>query len=684
VHTLRYAVLLPFSLLLASAALTGCGGGTASFPDAVVSASADGPPLSGSVYGGHAPLQGAHVYLLQPGITGYGSAAASILGNNGATSVGQYAITADTSDPNVPVGAKYETTDSNGGFNFTGAYKCTVGQPVYIYSFGGNIGSTPATLNTSIVQLATLGNCPSSGNFSTPGNGALSFVYLNEVSTVAAAYTFQPFTLSTNNDAWHIGSSGTTQALLGIANAANTAAQLYSIQGNGPTSTTADGEGHIANATTPNGNGTVPQATVNTLANILAACVDSTTASSQCTAIFNVATDNGETTGTKPIDTATAAINIARYPAGNSTGSVNATFASALFAVPSGTVPYTPALAAAPNDWTLSIVYTGGGIGETPGQSPHDVAVDASGNIYTTSFSGNKLAIFSPLGVPASPSGFGTALDGPDSVAIDSTSSFVWLVNYSGKSVSRFTTAGGGEMEFSVGQAVVQDAEFDGSGNVWVTSDIGSALTKLNSAGTVQTTITANMVSPIGLAIQPGAAGSIWVADEEENDASAVTNAGVALSGSPFSGNSSNHATDVDAPNGVAIDSTGHVWLTNGNGTVSALTSTGGDVTGSPFSTGSTNYSDGIAIDGSNNIWVTNSLSNTVFVLNDAGAEITPKTGFLSKPVTKPDGIAIDPSGNVWYDSANAGVLYELVGAASPTVTPLSYAVANSKLGAKP
>lgn len=789
-------------------ALIGCGGAT-NFPDSVASSSAAGPPLQGNVYGGHAPIQGAHVYLLQPGTTGYGSAATSILGTGTTTTPGGFTLVSNTSDPNVPAGAMYEVSDSGGNYNFTGAYACTVGQPVYIYAFGGNIGATtstgtttftisqivvtnagggtatytftinstqaltvgqsvtiaglngfsifggddfailnkaqtvianpapttttfsftatdtfgfgstiangtyvpngnpnnpigngtataavttttPPAQNSSVVQLATLGNCPASGatNFGSGSSDPISFIYMNEVSTVATAYTFQPFTLATHNDAWHIGSSGTTQALLGIANAASTAAQLYNIQGTGPSSTTPDGEGHIANATTPNGNGTVPQAKIDSLANILAACVDSTTASSQCTAIFNVATDNGETNGTKPVDTGTAAINIARFPDGNGVANTDANYTSDLNSIPTGTVPFTPNLGnTAPNDWTLSISYTGGGLGTTDAEDPHDVAVDASGNIYTTNFTGAKLAIFSPLGVPASSTGFGTNLNEPGSVAIDSTSSFVWLVNYgTDQNVSRFTTAGGGETEFPTGQAELQDAEIDGSGNVWVTSDNGNALIKLNSAGALQKTITANIATPYGIAIQPGAAGSVWVANEAADDASAVTNAGTALTGSPFAGNTGRRGrdTDVEAPIGTAIDSTGNVWLANHNGTVSALTSAGGDFTGSPFTTGSTNYNDSLAIDGSNNIWVTNTLSDTVFVLNDAGATITPNAGYVTSPATEPDGIAIDPSGNVWYDSANAAVLYEVIGAASPTVTPLSAAVANSKLGTKP
>jgi len=222
------------SLFIGTLTLVGCGGAF-NMPDSSVSSTEEvaGPPISGSVFGGHAPIQNAHVYLLQPNTAGYGGVATSLLGNNGATSANGYVLTTNVNDPHVPTTGtvpKYVTTDANGLFSLTGAYTCVVGEPVYIYAWGGNFGGTTIN-NKSIVQLLTLGNCPSSGNFSTANNGALQFVYLNEVSTVATAYTFQPFTTTANNDAWHIGSSGSTQALLGIANAANTAAQIYNIQG---------------------------------------------------------------------------------------------------------------------------------------------------------------------------------------------------------------------------------------------------------------------------------------------------------------------------------------------------------------------------------------------------------------------------------------------------------------------
>jgi hypothetical protein len=404
------------SLFIGTLTLVGCGG-AASFsnPGSTVTTTPDTPqvvtgtPINGTVYGGHAPIQGQHVYLVQPGTTGYGSLGTSII----------TAANSNTSDPNVPLGAQYVITDSGGNFN-TGAYTCVVGRPVYVYSWGGNIGGTGAVNNNNIVQLATLGNCPSSGNFYTSGNGALQFIYLNEVSTVATAYTFQPFTLVTNNDAWHIGTSNTTQGLLGIANAANTAAQLYDIQGGTQLSSCTGGscgEGHLANFATQlsgvdnQGNGVVPQATIDSLANILSDCVDSVpsrvgTITSQCNSLFTVARDDGTTRGTEPTDTATAAINIARFPAGNSSSNnVDATYASDIFALQANSVsPYVPELRNAPHEWTIAINYPDNAVDGYPNQvnpnlgAAESIAVDNIGQIWITAQTQQDIVRWSNMG----------------------------------------------------------------------------------------------------------------------------------------------------------------------------------------------------------------------------------------------------------------------------------------------
>jgi streptogramin lyase len=772
-------------LVSGSVALTGCAGSltSAGFPDtpAVVAPGA----LHGNNFGGHAPIAGAHLFVLEAEASpnGYGGKATSLLTSTDAS------VTMDqtgTLATNPTYGMYYITTDSGGAFNITGDYTCSVGRPVYLYAKGGSPGlpaqgvatsisqidvgttgastafdfttattqffyvgepvalsgftgtkfvdtlngqtatvqatnlstttfevdladtgtnkiakgtytttdfgtsgvvtATPNTDNYQIVNLAMLGLCPgTSGEFA----NTLSYVYMNEVSTVAMAYAMAPFATNATNgtvqDATQIGSTSTN--LLGLQNAAINAGQLYDIQG-GNQSSVYEGEGHIARAVTPAGNGTVPQATLDTLGNVLAACVDSQntydpflvtptgTQSAQCAQLFSNATTTGGTTGSaEPQDTATAAFNIAHLPAG--AASRTAAFMQNIYALQGSSYPFAPQLTAQPNDFSIAISFSGGGIGQTGGQSPHDVAIDASGNVYTTNFGSNKLVKFSPLGVPANSTGFGTALNAPGSVAVDSTSSYVWLVNYHDSDVSRFTTAGTNETEFDTGQTLLQDAEIDGSGNIWVTANNNNALVKLNSGGTLVVTET-TPVSPFSLAIEPGAAGNIWVADETQNDTSVYTNAGAAYPGSPFT------AGGIQDPTGNAIDAKGNVWFGNNNGTVTALTSTGAKIAGSPFATGNTNYSDGIAIDGLGDVWVTNSLGGAVYELSSAGAEISPTTGYTAKPATEADGLAIDGSGDVWYDSYNAAAIYELIGAAAPAKNPLSLAVQQSTLGTRP
>ncbi len=546
-------------------ALTGCGGFSgASFPDASVNPeSASLGSISGSNFGGHAPLVGAHVYVLQPGVTAgsgtssataYGALATSILNtNNVANGSNNPNAVANSSDPGIPTGWYYQTTDTTGAFNISGDYTCTVGLPVYLYLYGGsptfpspqNTGSNtfsistfnitgtsgaytlnftinttgaqnienayvgegyvisangsanPAghypfdtsfqtvlanglttttfssslgttttaqltsgglaantsypqtgsnmtvtfqpTFNSGVVNLAMLGNCPS-GGFT--GANRISYVYVNEVATTAAAYALAPFapaTITTSNDyATYIGTS--TNNVAGIQNAALIAKQLYDITGS-QLSTVYAGEGHIANTATSLGNGIVPQANLDTIGNILAACVDSnngattvgtsgsynsgtgayTGISPQCNILFSNATNTGIPTtstgtgvnapGIQPFDTAMAAINMARHPAGppNAYSTSGATtFVNNLYTLPTGNRPFQPDLASTgagqPNDFTIAIDYVYG-TSNPYSAGAESLAIDKIGNVWFTS-QNNGVANyyfyeFSPIGAPS-------------------------------------------------------------------------------------------------------------------------------------------------------------------------------------------------------------------------------------------------------------------------------------------
>ena len=220
--------------------LTGCGIGRLVPP-----ATQPGASLHGHVHGGQQPVAGANVYLLAANTTGYAGAGIAPSGANSSLSLLNAADTGSADN----IGA-YVTTAADGTFDISGDYACTPSSQVYLYAHGGDPGGGT---NSAAGFLALLGNCPAAGNFS-----AVPFIEMNEVSTIAAAYSFAGFA----SDPLHVSTNGSPQALTGIANAFATASNLVDL-----------GSG-TALAITPAGNGTVPQATLNTLANILASCIN--------------------------------------------------------------------------------------------------------------------------------------------------------------------------------------------------------------------------------------------------------------------------------------------------------------------------------------------------------------------------------------------------------------------------
>jgi hypothetical protein len=606
-----------------------------------------GLSIHGNVHGGQQPIIGAHVYLLAANTTGYGQPSVSTL---------------DPTAPNVATDAvgTYVTTDPTGSFSISGDYTCTSGTQLYIYALGGNPG---AGTNPASGLLAVLGQCPASGTFA----ATVPFIWINEVSTVAAAYAMAGYA----TDAAHVSSSGTPLALTGIANAFANAANLASIS-NGS-----------ALATTPGGNGTVPQAEINTLANILASCINSTGTitgpanPSACYTLFSNAMSNG-TSGNLPTDTATAAINIAHYPT-----------QTALFSLQSGiAAPFEPALTSVPTDFTVGITFTGGGL-----STPYNIAIDGSGNAWVTNNSANSITELSSSGSPISPAaGYtGAGLSFPQGIAIDSLGN-AWVANDGNGSVSELSNSGtpispstgytGGGLNQPQGIAI------DGGGNVWVTNPATHSMSKLSSSGVAISPAAGytlpSLDSPQGVAID--ASGNVWTPNSVSNNVTELSNYGAALSPltTGYTGGGLNMAT------GITIDGSANVWVANqGNQSVTKLSSYGAALSPSGgFTGGGLTAPQFIAVDGAGNAWVTN-FNGALSEISSGGAPLSPATtGFTGGGLDNPTGVAVDGSGDVWVannDSSNpnSGVT-EFIGAAAPVVTPLPVGVVNNTLGTRP
>jgi hypothetical protein len=481
--------------------------------------------------------------------------------------------------------------------------------------------------------MAALGNCPAAGNFAT----ATPYIVVNEVSTVAAAYAMAGFA----TDALHVGSSGTTLAQTGIANAFANAANLETI-----------GTG-VALATTPAGNGTVPQAEINTLANILAACVNSNGSLVSPAPCYEL----GLATRVSSFDTAKAAISIAHSPATN---------VSSLYALSPSTPPFAPALTAQPKDWTVSIAYTGGGL-----SSPYGIAIDGAGNAWVLNNASGMGSELTSSGVWSSfPAFFAQSF-----IAIDPSGN-VWIAGNSG-----LLELNGGFFPDIPGAPT--GIAIDGSGNIWMSTDgRNSGVSELTNTGSLLGSISGasfGMSIPWGIAVD--SSGNTWVPDFQNNTVLAFSSAANGGSGNTFTpGGGLSH------PNGIAIDGSGNAWIVSVRSIIKLSNS--GTLLSGASGYGTNLYPQGIAFDGRGYAWITNMGSSpnyNLLELTNTGIAVGSSGGLLDLGSSTSVGpLAVDGSGDVWMTLPNTNTMLDVIGAATPVVTPISVGVKNNMLGMRP
>lgn len=124
-----------------------------------------------------------------------------------------------------------------------------------------------------------------------------------------------------------------------------------------PVTTDANGSFSITNAYT------CETGKLNALADALASCVNSD-GTSACNPLFSASAVNGSL----PADTFTAALNIVKNP-GQSVAAVYSAIGTY--------VPFAATLIQAPNDWTMSLTVTGGGL-----SMPQALGIDSQNNIW--------------------------------------------------------------------------------------------------------------------------------------------------------------------------------------------------------------------------------------------------------------------------------------------------------------
>jgi len=524
-------------------------------------------------------------------------------------------------------------TDATGAFTVPAGYACPASaSQLYIVVRGGQVGTSSD--NAAITLTSALGACNQIV--------AASKFVVNEVTTAATAWGLAQFL----NTGGNVGTTATNAQ--GLANAFATVANLVD-----PTVGTSPGAAFSKT-------GVSPAAKINTLANVLNNC---TTAASACNQLFSASTPSG---GPAPANTLDAALNIVRSP-GNSV--------AAIFAQQTNSGPFTPALTAAPSDWTLFINYSGGGV-----NVPSGLGIDSTGSIWVTSYAG-VASKFSTTGNPVFANGitgsgllstYSLAVDAQDNVWIPDQQSTsvngnlgsVTVLNSSGQPISGTTGYSSGGIYFPEAIAI------DTNGTVWVVNNGNSTLTLLSSTGQplsgAKGYASTQFGFPIAVAIDANHNG--WVANSDEDTVTKVSADGTQIT---------SYAC-CDAPAGIAIDQRGNVWVANYYGDSISQLAADGTVISSGYSDmkASINHPQGIAIDGSGHVWVANYRGPSITELAGSAASspgqiLSPTAGYAADAkLLEAYAIQVDASGNIWITNQGTSILTEIVGLATPVKTP--------------
>lgn len=600
------------SLALAAATLAGCGSG-GTLPTGPV------PTPPGSTYSG-AAFSG----TVLAGTTPLSGASVQLfaVGSTGNGS-GATALLSSTL-----------TTDSSGDFNVGAGYTCaTANAQLYLVARGGALPpqapATTSTANPAIVLLAPIGACS--------GIATGAHIPVSELTTAASAWALSPFLAPDGT----VGASSTNTA--GLTNALTTALNLQS----------------SATAAAPPAAYTNAVLRVRSMANLLHTCAVLTPASA-CSSLFAATA-----TGAAPTDTLAAALNLVRNPGQN---------VAALYAQSALSTVFTPALAAAPADWTLFLSYTGGGM-----NGPTAVAVDSAGNVWVTSFFG-VASVFSPTGDPAFPSGItGSGLGSSYGLALDSQDN-AWIPNREGGTanngigtVTELSSAGqplsgttgyaSGGLNYPIALAISP------TGSTWVVDYGNSHLTVLSNSGQPLsgTSGYASDLFAFPVAIALGTTGDAWVANQ-----GGTTITHVSADGQTFT-----NSNCCNGASGLAIDAGGTVWVADYYGNSISRVSSTGAVLASALTGGGIDQPQAVAIDGSGAVWVANYHGNTLSELaassaTSPGQALSPAAGWLTDAdLSEPSGLAIDASGDLWISNFGTDTLTEVIGLATPVKTPL-------------
>ena len=285
---------------------------------------------------------------------------------------------------------------------------------------------------------------------------------------------------------------------------------------------------------------------------------------------------------------------------------------------------------------------------------PHDIVVDPSGNIYVADTSNHRIRKITPSGVVTTLAGSGVgSTDGtgtdatfnsPDGLAIDSSGN-IYVADTGNHRIRKITPSG------------------------VVTTFAGSAAGYANGVGTA-----AQFAYPEDIAIDT--VGNVFVSDSNNHRIRKITPSGVVTT---FAGSAAGYANGVGTaaqfqyPRGIAIDTSGNLYVADDQDYRIRKISPGGTVT-TLAGSGTSGYADGtgagamfngphgIAVDSSGMIYVIESSNNRIRMITQTGVVTTLAGsggyGYLDGTGTSAmfnfaHGIAVDSFGVIYIADSN-------------------------------
>ncbi len=358
---------------------------------------------------------------------------------------------------------------------------------------------------------------------------------------------------------------------------------------------------------------------------------------------------------------------------------------------------------------------------------PVGIALDSSQNIYVADNGATSVFVYPALGSStgtlneapiATISGNSTGLESPKNIALDSSQN-IYVTDDGATSVFVYPALGGSgwvagpPATYSVAPTATISGSNTGLRNpygiavdsrgiyvadeyaesVFLYSPLGSSTGLLNEApisGTISTTLTTGLAGTVGIALDT--VGNIYVAGNDFNGVPGVFvyAAGSNANAAPIA-TISGLSTGLDEPAGIALDSSGEIYVADEGDAgddippsvfvYPALGNSTGLLDEPPLATISGSKTDllspaGIALDSSRNIYVADGDTSSVLVYAALGGS----TGTLddaplativgsSTGLSFPNGIALDSSGNIYVANIPLKVfVYPALGSSTGTL----------------